>query len=198
MSSHEISDELLQAWMDGEAGAETARVEAYVQRHPEAKARVAELSAASRMMREMIDGALGPVEPLAGMAAIRQRIRDREEARWQNRVAAWWQDIWMFNRGAVLGVALAAFAGVVAAPAVLWLMAEEEGVEYGISPDMALEAPEGDSLYAPAGISIESLEVGGNGSARVLPSSGETTLIWVDGDDSQGFDDDDVAGGDSP
>lgn len=198
MSSHEITDELLQAWMDGEAGAETARVAAYVERHPEARARVEELRATSVMMRDLIDDALGPVEALAGMAAIRERIREREEARWQNRVAAWWQDVWMFNRGAVVGVAFAAFAGVVAAPAVLWLMAEEEGVEYRASPEMAAEEPShGGSLYAPAGISIESLEVGGNGSAQVMPG-GETTLIWVEGDDSQGFDDDDGAGGEQP
>ncbi|MEM6732176.1 MAG: hypothetical protein AAF658_11515, partial [Myxococcota bacterium] len=91
-----------------------------------------------------------------------------------------------FNRGAVMGVALATFAGVVAAPAVLWLMAEEHaaGLEVG---------SEGyGNDYRSAGISIESLEVTGDGSARVLNNEGATTLIWLDGDDSQEWDGEDA------
>ncbi|MEL6546588.1 MAG: hypothetical protein AAFQ82_18320, partial [Myxococcota bacterium] len=175
MSSDEISDELLQAWMDGEAGVETARVEAYVERHPEAMARVEELQGSAMMLRDLIDDALGPVEPLAGMAAIRERIRERDESRWQNRFRAWWDDVWMFNRGAVVGVAFAAFAGVVAAPAVLWLMAEEQGVEYSPRRGEVAEVRNGDNLYAPAGISIESLEVGGNRSAINHRTAGAAT-----------------------
>lgn len=179
----DISDELLQAWMDGEAGPDTARVEEYVNSHPEAMARVEAFSLAGQWLRETVDGALGPVEPLEGMAAIREKIRERERSHWRNRLVAWWNDAWMFNRGAMVGVALAAFAGVVAAPAVLWLMAEEAS-DYEV--EGFAEAPVEDDLYEPAGIAIEKLEVE-DGSARVL-DAGETTLIWVEADDSGEWD----------
>lgn len=179
----DISDELLQAWLDGEAGPDTARIEAYVNTHPEAMERVEEFSRAGQWLRHAVDGALGPVEPLEGMAAIRSKIREREESHWKRRLTSWWNDAWMFNRGAMVGVAFAAFAGVVAAPAVLWLMAEEAN---DIEVEGFAEAPDEGDLYAPAGIAIEQLEVE-DGSARVL-DAGETTLIWVDADDSDDWD----------
>lgn len=198
-----ISDELLQAWMDGEVGEDAARIEAYVENNSEAQERIEELTRAGTMLRELVDGALGPVDPLAGMAAIRERIREADEGRLRHRIIAWWNDVWMFNRGAVLGVAFAAVAGVVAAPALMWLLAEDGSGAYGNSYEnapIAEQLDEDPGLYAPAGVSIESLDVGGNRSARVL-DSGETTLIWVGTDDSEewdGWDDEDVDGSEEP
>ncbi|MEM6733379.1 MAG: hypothetical protein AAF658_17610, partial [Myxococcota bacterium] len=73
MSKEEISDELLYAWLDGEAGADAARVEAYVNSSPDATARIEEMTQSGDMLRSLVDEALGPVEPLAAMASIRAK-----------------------------------------------------------------------------------------------------------------------------
>lgn len=182
-TENHISDDDLQRWIDGEAGPDRSRIESYLETEPDAMARVDALRRPGEWLREMVDGGLGPVDTLEGVAAIRERVREREESRWQVRWREWWGDIWAFNRGAVLGVALAAVSGVIAAPALLWLMAEEAAE---IDAQDALASDEnGDGLYLPAGIAIERLEVE-DGTARVL-GSGETTLIWVDANGSDNW-----------
>lgn len=189
----DISDDQLQAWMDGEAGDDTERISEYVEFHPNARQRLTKLAEARETLRELIDQGLGSIDPLAGMAAIRECIRRDEQGRLSERLRLWWSTVWRFHRGAWVGMVLAALAGALAAPGLLWLLgagfAESRPVE-GVAVENAAEE-QGDSMYAPVGVGIESLDIGGNRAARVL-ESGETMLIWVDGDEdwnNEGVDD---------
>lgn len=180
-----FSDEQLQAWVDGEANEDADAIAAWVEESEEAQARIEELEQSSAMLRELIDGALGRVEPLEALPAIHARIKAQEEGRLVNRLRGWWDELWAYNRMAVVGVAAAALLGVVVAPLVMWLAAGDPhtGMPYDGTGGLAENQRASD--YKAAGISIESLEVGENRRATVYQGEGSaTTLIWVEAGDS--------------
>jgi hypothetical protein len=87
------------------------------------------------------------------------------------------------------GIVAAAMLGVVVAPLVMWLAAGDPHTGMPYDAEGGLAGVERGSDYKAAGISIESLEVGGNRRATVYQGEGSTTtLIWVEAGDSPGDD----------
>ncbi|HSI02908.1 MAG: hypothetical protein ACAI38_00225 [Myxococcota bacterium] len=165
-----VRDELLYAWVDGEAGARAAEVRDLVENDPAVAAKAEGVRRLGRDMNAMVDAELEaePVDPLAALAGIRKRIAVRKERTLSARLSAWWDDVLLFHRKALAGVAVAAGLGALSAPGVVYLMRDR------VLPQ------QGNGVVATS-VTVESLEVGEDGKATVLhDDSGNTTLIWVD------------------
>lgn len=165
-----VSDELLYAFVDGEAGARAADVRDLVENDPVVAAKVESIRQLGRDMNAMVDASLDadPLEPLAALAGIRKRIADRKARTLSARLSAWWDDVLLFHRKALAGVALAAGLGALSAPGVVYIMRDRV-------------LPQQGSGVVATSVTVESLEVGESGKATVLhDDSGNTTLIWVD------------------
>ena len=165
-----VSDELLYAFVDGEAGARTAEVRDLVENDPAVATKVEAVRKLGRDMNAMVDAELDadPVNSLAALAGIRKRIADRKARTLSARLGAWWDDVLLFHRKALAGVAVAAALGALSAPGAVYLMRDRV-------------LPQQGSGVIAASVTVESLEVGEDGKATVLhDDSGNTTLIWVD------------------
>jgi anti-sigma factor RsiW len=168
-NNNKMSDELLYAWVDGEAGKRSAEVRDFVDNHPDAKAKVEELRAMNRDLNALIDAGVGEVEPLMALSKIRQRIDAHKRRTIAARLAAWWDDVTMFHKKGLFGLAMAAALGALCAPGVMWLLRDRLPA--------AVDAGGGVNM---ASVVVESLEVGGDAKAVVMQAnSGTTTLIWV-------------------
>lgn len=168
MSKNErLPDELLHAWMDGEAGKRTSEVRDLVAKDPAAAAQVAEWRDAARKLNELVDAGVGDVDALQASSKIRQRIVAHAQASLAARFGRWWDELWAYHRKAVVGALAAAALGALCAPGVVWLLRERVAPVAGGA--------------TTASIVVESLEVGGNAKAVVMQAdSGTTTLIWVE------------------
>jgi anti-sigma factor RsiW len=165
-----VRDELLYAWVDGEAGGRAAEVRDLVENDPAMAAKVEAVRKLGRDVNSMVDAGLGPdaVDSLSALAGIRKRIADREARTFAARLAAWWDDVLLFHRKALAGVAVAAGLGALSAPGVVYLMRDRV-------------LPQQENGVVATSVTVESLEVGEDGKATVLyDDSGNTTLIWVD------------------
>ena len=167
MTRCNVSENDLSRWYDGLPGSHE-EVAAHAERCPSCAAKVASWRLSGEQMRNVVDRALGDVEPLLALQAIRQRIAATEQSP-AKRLRAWWEDLWTFNRRAVAGVVAAAAIGALTAPAVAYWMGERSA--------QALH----DNHVAS--VVIEELEWGGSAKAVVYrPESGKTTIIWVEPD----------------
>jgi anti-sigma factor RsiW len=174
MESCKITDEALWEHLDGVSPTlNDAGLAEHVRACTSCSARVAAAQAAKERLRHVIDGALGEVEPLRALGAIRARISAVEQGSLSARLKAMWQDLWTFNRRAVAGVVMAMGLGALSAPAVVLWSAEGGGF-----------SGRDDRLAA---VQIESLEYDGAARAVVYkPDHGTTTLIWLE-PDTRGF-----------
>lgn len=165
-----VRDEVLYAWVDGEAGAQAAEVRDLVENDPAIAAKAEAVRQLGRDMNAMVDAALGPetADPLGALAGIRKRIAEQKARTLSARLAAWWDDVLLFHRKALAGVAIAASLGALSAPGVVYLMRDRV-------------LPREQSGVVSTSVTVESLELGQDGKATVLhDDSGNTTLIWVD------------------
>lgn len=165
--------DLVSAWVDGEAGRRTDEVARHVEGCPGCAAAADAWRKEAAALRQIVDSGIGEVDPLPALAQIRERIAAREERSLFARVAAFWHDQWAFNRRAVAGVVLAAALGALSAPAVvLW------------ASHAARKGGHGAGLAA---VVIESLQADPNTQTVVYRGEdGTTTLIWVEPDANEG------------
>ncbi len=165
MSRCRYPRESLQAWLDGEAGRRSAQTRDHLERCRDCANLVDSWRRTGEELRQTVDAAVGDVEPLVALEKIRARIAETEQRHLGARLRRWWQELWLFNRRAIAGVAVAAALGALAAPGVFY-----------VASRAALQVEPG----APA-VVVESLEVGNNATAVVLGGEGgNTTLIWVE------------------
>ncbi len=162
-------EELLSAYLDGEAGARTREVELHLEACGACRDTVAGWRECGARLVRIVDGGVGDVEPLVALSRIRTRIAVAEAQSPLTRLARWWRDLWMFRRRAAAGVLVAAALGALSSPlVVLWA-----GRQLGGSGSGA----------AFAGVVIESMEWGGKTQAVIYQGgSGATTLIWMEPD----------------
>lgn len=168
MSGCDFNRTWLMAWLDGEAGKKAGRVREHLEHCSECANEVDAWRRAGDELRATVDAGVGDAEPLVALQRIRERIARKEEETAGARLRAWWNDVWLLNRRAFAGVAIAAALGALSAPGLLYWAGRDT---------LDMNGP-------PAGaVVVESLEVGGNATAVVLSGdSGETTLIWVEPD----------------
>jgi anti-sigma factor RsiW len=166
----DVSDELLHAWVDGEAGARAADMRDLVENDPQIAAKAEGIRRLGRDMNAMVDAELEaePADTLAALAGIRKRVAEAKARTLSARLSAWWDDVLLFHRKALAGVAIAAGLGALSAPGAVYLMRDRV-------------LPQGGNGVVATSVTVESLEVGESGKATVLhDDSGNTTLIWVD------------------
>jgi anti-sigma factor RsiW len=167
MTPCNVSERELSRWYDGLPGSHED-IAAHAERCESCAGKVAAWRADGERMRAVVDRALGDVEPLLGLQAIRQRIASNDSSL-AKRLRAWWQDLWTFNRRAVAGVVAAAAVGALTAPAVAYWMGGR-----------AVQAQHDTHV---ASVVVEEFEYAGSAKAVVYqPESGKTTIIWVEPD----------------
>ncbi len=171
MSGCNFPEELLHAFLDGEAGAHGERVEAHLRSCDSCSQRLAAARDSAESLRQLIDDAVGQVEPLEALRGIRQRIEARARLSLAARLSSFWDDLWAYHRRAVAGVMVAASLGALTAPAVvLWARRTIQ---------------QGGAGASFASVMIESMEWDGETQAVVYTSEdSHTTLIWVTPDDA--------------
>lgn len=171
MKGCSLSSERLQRWFDGEAKLRD-EITVHVEQCEHCTTQVALFRRAGEQLVQIVDDGVGEVDPLLALRSIRERIAHAEASSPSAWLRRWCQDAWVARRRAVAGVAIAAAAGVVTAPAfVYWLG--------------STEFQQGDP--AIASVVVESLEFDGDSRAVVYrPGSGQTTIIWVEAEDSYG------------
>jgi anti-sigma factor RsiW len=165
MKRCEVTERELASWYDGLLGAPKDMAD-HVERCESCSARIEVWRRSGDHLRGAIDSAIGEVEPLIALQAIRQRIATQEKAGLMARLRSFWDDLWVFNRRAVAGLATAAALGALTAPAVAYWMGGQ-----GAYP--------GDARVAS--VVVEELEYAGNAKAVVYhPDNSNTTIIWVE------------------
>jgi anti-sigma factor RsiW len=165
MKSCSFSEEMLSAYLDGEAGARSRDVEQHLEGCAECRGMLESWRQSGGELVRLVDAGAGDVEPLVALSRIRARVAAAKLRSPAARLAAWWSDLWTLRRRAVAGVMVAAALGALAAP-LLVLWAGRHG--YGQSSNVV------------ANVTIESMEWAG-GTPVVYPGGGgETTLIWVE------------------
>ena len=173
MSACGYSEELLSAYLDGEAGAKQGEVERHVDGCEACRTTLETWREGARELSHIVNAGLGDVEPLVALSRIRSRIAATEQRSPMDRATAWWRDLWAFRRRAVAGVMVAAGLGALCAPfVVLWAGRHVGGGE-------------GSGGVSFAGVVIESMELGEGTPVIYQGGSGTTTLIWVEPDASQ-------------
>lgn len=175
MSPCKYPREWLQAWLDGEAGKRSAQTRDHLEHCRDCVNLVDSWRLAGEELRRTVDAAVGDVEPLVALEKIRGRIAEAEQRTLAARLRRWWEDLWLFNRRALAGVAVAAALGALVAPGVVY-----------VANQAMLEVENGSPL-GPA-VVVESLEVGSDATAVVLGGhGGNTTLIWVEPGTDNGY-----------
>lgn len=158
-----LSEQLLHAWLDGEAGSHTAAVQTHVDGCRTCSARLASLRQGQRLLAAIVDRGVGEVEPLLALQGIRRHMRAHEERGFWAELRERLGDLWMFNRRALVGASVAVALGALCAPLALLLMARLAGPR------------------AAQAVVVESLQVQDNVRAHVVPQGdNSTTLIWVE------------------
>lgn len=171
MKACSISTERLQRWFDGEV-TRRDEVTVHVEQCEHCTAQVASWRHAGEQLAQIVDDGVGEVEPLLALRSIRERIADAEARSPSVWLRNWWQDAWAAKRRAMAGVAIAVAAGIVTAPAFVYWLGNAELQQGG---------------PAIASVVVESLEFDGDSRAVVYrPGSGQTTIIWVEAEDSYG------------
>jgi len=167
-----ISKEQLHAWADGEAGELSDKIAQHVATCEVCAQEVEVATRTGKILRHMVNQGVGPVEPLVALQGIRHRIEHNEQRAPMARLLAWWDDLWAFNRRAVVGVAMAVALGALVAPGVVWLADSQTSdrmpAELGSDPTMA-------------SVVVESVEIEGNAKTVVYqPQGSSTAVIWID------------------
>lgn len=157
----------LSAWFDGEAGVRGHWVEAHLRTCPHCPQRLAQMRRAQGAVVTALDKAMGPLEPLIGLQRIRERIVHRQTRPGAKRLLGVAHDIWLFQRPAVAGIAVAALLSL-----------------SGLVAWQVIDVP---SPTGPAGVVVESLHVETDAKTHVTASpDGRSTLIWVDAPPPEG------------
>jgi anti-sigma factor RsiW len=167
MSGCRFPKDWLQSWLDGEAGKRAAQTRDHLEHCRECAHMVDSWRRTGDQLRSLVDEGLGDIEPLVGLQRIRERVLEAERRSLMGRLRWWWEEVWLFHRKALAGLAVAAALGALAAPGVIYVLAQISG--------------QSGPLSGPA-VVVESLEVGDNSTAVVWGSSeeGMTTIIWVE------------------
>ncbi len=170
MNACGFSQELLSAWIDGEAAEQAQKVEVHLGTCATCSAQVEAMQAASKSLCNLIDEAVGNVEPLFSLTRIRARIEQQQARSPWAKLALWWREVWAYNRRAAAGVAIAMALGMLSAPLLaMWAAA------HGHQSNRSLA------------VVVESMEWQGKDQAVVYQAeSGATTLIWVQPDGARG------------
>jgi anti-sigma factor RsiW len=171
MTDRKISDEMLHAYADGEAGEATGEIEKELETCAQSRAEVESLRITGEYLREMVAQGVPEVEPLRALQSIRERIEQEEAKSVKSRWAAFWEGVFASPRQMVLGFACAAALGAVVAPAALWLMGTG-----GIDGQSTT-----DGQPQTASVVVESVEIEGNAKTVVFqPQGSNTAVIWID------------------
>jgi anti-sigma factor RsiW len=173
MSACGFSQELLFAWMDGEAGSRAVMVEEHLRACPSCTAEVRRGKESAQSLRDIVDAAVGDVDPLVALRGIRARLEAKKASSPLGRLGRMWEDVWAYHRRAAAGIMVAAALGALTAPAVI--MWAQNAVDTGGA---------GASL---ASVVIESMEWEANAQTAVYTTEGSSlTLIWVEPDSDHG------------
>ena len=177
MSRCALSEQRLQAWLDGElddAGEGGALdIAAHVESCDECLARAERLELMQRELRGLVAASLGDlddIEPLLAVREIHARLAERRAASWGHRLSVWWTDLLTFHRPVLITAMVAAGVGVLVGPAVaLWHRAQPLSPTHGA---LASVTPQ---------VVVESLQFDGDSRAVIYrPEGGKTTIIWVE------------------
>ncbi len=162
-----FSEELLSAYLDGEAGARTREVERHLETCGACRETLAGWRECGAQLVRIVDGGVGNVEPLVALSRIRTHIAAADTQSPLVRLSTWWRDTWMFHRRAAAGVLVAAALGALSSPlVVLWA-----GRHLGSGSGTLV-----------AGVEIESMEWAGTQPVIYQGGNGTTTLIWMQPD----------------
>ena len=171
MTDRKITDEMLHAYADGEAGEYTAEIERALESCALSRAEVESVRITGEYLRDVVAEGVPEVEPLRALQSIRERIEQEEASSMKSRWASFWEGIFTSPRQMVLGFACAAALGAVVAPAALWLMGSD-----GIGSHTAT-----DGQPQTASVVVESVEIEGNAKTVVFqPQGSDTAVIWID------------------
>lgn len=166
MNACHFDPQLLMAWMDGQAGLRAQEARTHFDGCEQCQAQVEEWKQAGAHLQKHIDEELGAVDPLRGLQKIRQRISSADNARLTIRLQTWFDDLWLFQRQALKGVAIAFALGILSAPAVLWWIKS---------------ASPGSARAEIASVVLESMEFEATAQPVVLHDQQNTvTLIWME------------------
>ncbi|MCK5689850.1 hypothetical protein KAI87_11300 [Myxococcota bacterium] len=167
MNACKFSQELLQAWFDGEAGDWSGEVEEHLEDCTICKQTIAEWETGRDSLRSLIDDAVGEADTLRALQGIRARIENNKKESIFSLFSRFWDELWSSHRAAIAGVMVAAAMGALVSPVVIWLMART------YNQDVMVERI--------AAVVIESLEVSDETKAVVFEREGSsTTWIWVE------------------
>ena len=171
MTDQKITDEMLHAYADGEAGEKTAEIEKALESCALSRAEVESVRITGEYLRDVVAQGVPEVEPLRALQSIRERIEQEEAKSVKSRWSAFWEGIFTSPRQMALGFACAAALGAVVAPAALWLMGSD-----GIGNHSAT-----DGQPQTASVVVESVEIEGNAKTVVFqPQGSDTAVIWID------------------
>ena len=174
MSNCRFSKEILYAWLDGEAGDATDSVVVHLTECPGCAQEVERVRASGKVLRTLVDEAVGEVEPLVALQKIRQRIDEQERRAQGFSLQRGWDSLWENHRVALAGAAFAFALGALVAPAVLYFAGSSGG-----------EAAQGIHPVRTASVTVESVEIEGGAKTVVLqPEGSSTAVIWIDSGDT--------------
>jgi len=171
MSDCKFPKRQLMAWLDDQPDKQAERVRSHLEHCPACANEVDRWRQTAQQLRAIVDAGAANAEPLLGLQQIRARIATKKERSLWLRLRQSCAELWLLNRRAMAGVAVAAALGAMSAPALVYWLGS-------INPSNA-----GPLVQA---VVVESVEVGGSSTALVLGADegSTTTLIWVEpGDD---------------
>jgi anti-sigma factor RsiW len=168
MKSCKFPKTWLMAWLDDEMDEHAKAAREHLKDCRECAHEVEAWRVGGERLRDLIDRGVGEVEPLLALEKIHARIAAAEEMPWFDRVRRGWAELWLLHRKAFAGAAVAAALGMLTAPAAIYFLARVDGTQIN---------------QVQNAVVVESLEVGGNGTAVVLSADdSDTTIIWVESD----------------
>ena len=175
MSDCRFSKEILHAWVDGEAGEASGSVISHVTECPVCTLEVERLRASGQFLRDLVDEAVGEVEPLMALQSIRERIGPKQGPGGVfSRLRLGWDRVWDKHRVALAGAVFAFSLGALVAPALLYFTGSSTG-----------RSLQGEQSARTASVMVESVEIEGGVKTVVLqPEGSSTAVIWIDSGDS--------------
>ena len=172
MDRCDMSDELLHAWADGEAGEMTDSVAEHVAHCSLCAEKVNAATRTGKLLRGMLQQELGSVEPLMALQEIRDRIDKNEQATLPGRFQSWWDGLWASQSNRFAGLAVAMAVGAIAGPLVVWFV--------GALQDNPTSRDATNPIQA-ASVVVESVEIEGNAKTVVYqPQGSSTAVVWID------------------